>query len=272
MKSTDLQSVFVACVISLIQVCAFADPVRVALQPAKNHQGNSSLKKLCVALSTPCQLSTTQAYQDPDRPEAYLWLIDESKPMLAKLALDQTQLQVLIELDFKNRVHSAPFSRPNEEPMVIDPALYLTPTGEKAVALLISERTGYSGGGKMDTLADFIVISSQTVGSDAGDNPSAIYQSVPFESSGIIRACFTKNEYADTQKKKRRSCHDEFTDELLVSAKRAGNKTQPWVFKRKHVFLSAETRRKDKTELIVMDIPLNESATHRHKRVRAFLE
>lgn len=270
MKSTDLHSMFAVCFISLIQVCAFAGPIRVALQPSHNQQGNSSLKKLCAALSTPCQLSTTQAYQDPDRPQTYVWLIDESKPMLAKLALGLTPPKVLMEWDFKHRVHSAPFSRPNEEPMVIDPALYRTPTGEKAVALLISERTGYSGGGKMDTLADFIVVSSPSA--DAGDKPPAIYQSVPFESSGIIRACFTKSEYADAQKQKRRSCHDEFSDELRISAKRAGNTTGPWVFKRKHVYLSAETRRKDKTEWIVMDIPLNESASHREKRLRVFLQ
>lgn len=153
--------------------------------------------------------------------------------------------------------------------MVIDPALYLTPTGETAVAVLISQRTGYSGGGKMDTLADFIILSAERWLSVAGGKPSIIYQSVPFESSGMIRACFTEKEYADP---KRRSCHDEFSDELRISTQRVDNKTGPWVFQRKHVFKSAETRRKDKTTLILMNIPLNESAAHRQERLKAFLE
>jgi len=271
MKSTYLQSTFVACVISLIPLCALADQVRVPLQPAKSLQTNSSLKKICAALTTPCKPSTTQIYSDPDSPKSFVWLIDESKPMLAKLATDQPQAQVLIEMDFKGHIHSAPFSQPNEEPMVIDPALYLTPTGDKAVAVLISQRTGYSGGGKMDTLADFIILSSARLRLAAGVNYPAIYKSVPFESSGMSRACFTKEEYEDSQKQKRRSCHDEYTDVLQISAQRLENKTGPWVFKRKHVFVSAETRRKDQTKFITMDIPLNESDAHRSKRLKAFL-
>jgi len=269
MKSTYLQSTFVACVISLIPMCALADQVRVPLQPAKNLQTNTLLNKMCAALTTPCKPSTTQIYSDPDSPKSFVWLIDESKPMLAKLATDQPQPQVLIEMDFKGHVHSAPFSQPNEEPMVIDPALYLTPTGDKAVAVLISERTGYSGGGKMDTLADFIILSSARLRLKAGVNYPAIYKSVPFDSSGMSRACFTKEEYEDS---KRRSCHDEYTDVLQISAQRLENKTGPWVFKRKHVFVSAETRRKDETKLIPMDIPLNESDAHRSKRLKAFLD
>ena len=268
MKSTYLQSTFVACVISLIPLCALADQVRVPLQPAKSLQTNSSLKKMCAALTTPCKPSTTQIYSDPDSPKSFVWLIDESKPMLAKLATDQPQPQVLIEMDFKGHVHSAPFSQPNEEPMVIDPALYLTPTGDKAVAVLISQRTGYSGGGKMDTLADFIILSSARLRLKAGVNYPAIYKSVPFESSGMSRACFTKEEYEDS---KRRSCHDEYTDVLQISAQRLENKTGPWVFKRKHVFVSAETRRKDQTKFIPMNISLNESDAHRRKRLKAFL-
>ena len=272
MKSTYLQSTFFACVISLIHTCTFAAQVRVPLQHAKNLQTNSSLKKMCAALNTPCKPSTTQIYRDPDSPKSYVWLIDESKPMLAKLATGQPQPLVLIEMDFKGHIHSAPFSQPNEEPMVIDPALYLTPTGDKAVAVLISQRTGYSGGGKMDTLADFIILSTSRLRLEAGVNYPAIYQSVPFESSAIIRACFTKEEYADSQKQKRRSCHDKYSDELHITAQRLENRTGPWVFKRKHVFVSAETRRKDQTKFIPMDIPLNESDAHRSKRLRAFLD
>lgn len=112
MKFTHLKSTFVICAISFIHACAFAAQVRVPLQPVKNLQAKLPLKKMCAALSTPCKLSTTQIYRDPESPKAYVWLTDESKLMEAKLAVDQPQPQVHIEMDFKGYVHSALFWNP----------------------------------------------------------------------------------------------------------------------------------------------------------------
>ncbi|MCK7226321.1 hypothetical protein L8P27_00385 [Enterobacter asburiae] len=79
----------------------------------------------------------------------------------------------------------------------IYPALYPLSKVKTAVALVSKWSTTYSGGGREEEYANFIMIN------DDGTYQLA-FKNIPFSSREMIKACFTEDDYA-----KQSHCHDE---------------------------------------------------------------
>lgn len=79
----------------------------------------------------------------------------------------------------------------------IYPALYPINKVKTAVALVSKWSTTYSGGGREEEYANFMMIN------DDGTYQLA-FKNIPFSSREMIKACFTEDDYA-----KKSHCHDE---------------------------------------------------------------
>lgn len=98
------------------------------------------------------------------------------------------------------------------------PALYPLSQTKQAVALVSTWSTGYSGGGREEAYADFLMLKAD------GEYQTA-FSNVPFSSREMIRACFSEQDYA-----KKSHCHDESWRILTLQFTDEGREYYSWKF------------------------------------------
>ena len=106
----------------------------------------------------------------------------------------------------------------NREEISVFPALYPINKTEQAVALVSKWSTAYSGGGRVEEYADFLILNSN------GSHQLA-FKDIPFSSSEMIRACFSEEDYA-----KNSHCHDESWSILNLKIIDEGKSYYSWKF------------------------------------------
>lgn len=122
--------------------------------------------------------------------------------------------------DFSRESNNAgnPDSGLNRDEVYIYPALYPLNRSTQAVAIVTKWSTAYSGGGRQEEYADFMLINRD-------GSYQIAFKNVPFSSSEIIRACFTEADYA-----KESHCHDESWHTLRLEFIDEGNMFYTWKF------------------------------------------
>ncbi|PVZ86647.1 hypothetical protein C9426_14590 [Serratia sp. S1B] len=102
--------------------------------------------------------------------------------------------------------------------ITIYPALYPLSKDKQAVALVHRWWTSYSGGGRDEEYADFVMI-----------NPDGSYKvaftNIPFSSKTMIRACYSEEDYT-----KSAHCHDEDWRILSLKFIDTGKEYYSWKF------------------------------------------
>lgn len=128
----------------------------------------------------------------------YFYLIS-SKLQLVKVRKDSGGYSNVNMWDFskENNNEDIPDDELTKGDVYIYPALYPLNKEKLAVALVSKWSTSYSGGGREEEYANFMMIN------DDGSYQLA-FKSIPFSSKKMIRACFTEDDYA-----KKSHCHDE---------------------------------------------------------------
>ena len=175
----------------------------------------------CARLSTPCHAQTTSAWVGDALPLGRLFLIDRARPMLMAVR----DGQIVQHWDFGAFAHSRSASKAEPgEPLEIYPALYPAGDGHYAVAIVHHRREGYSGGGALFSLADFVPLAAPPKTADAKAAPP-LYASVPFSCSKMVRACFSERESQTS-----RHCHDETEGYLTIQFPARNTPKQDWTF------------------------------------------
>lgn len=118
---------------------------------------------------------------------------------LTKLKKDGEVYSKMVSWDFtkETKNEDAPDDELTKSDVYIYPALYPLSKVKMAVALVSKWSTAYSGGGREEEFANFMMIN------DDGTYQQA-FKNIPFSSREMIKACFTEDDYA-----KHSHCHDE---------------------------------------------------------------
>ncbi|MEA9390989.1 hypothetical protein SJI19_10600 [Acerihabitans sp. TG2] len=123
----------------------------------------------------------------------------------------------LWRFDEKNK-STSPDEELNKEGLYIYPALYPLSKSKQAVALVSKWATSYSGGGREEEYADFVMINND-------GSYETVFKNIPFSSKEMIRACFSEADYAKTS-----HCHDENWSILNLKFIDDGKKYYSWKF------------------------------------------
>lgn len=202
-----------------IAATAHAEPGALRALPLEPMpDAKARVASACASLPKPCHPETTTAYLNKPR-EGKLYLIDSDGPQFAIVEDAPGEARRIRQWDFSGYAHSAsPVADGGDPPPLrIYPALYPLPQGRIAVAIVSEAREMYSGGGASFEIADFVEL-----GSDPAPR-RAVYASVPFSCSKMVRACFGLKEY-DTSP----HCHDEYSGYLTIRFPAQGNWQFTW--------------------------------------------
>ncbi len=157
---------------------------------------NSQYVDICKAVESYCKDGTT-IWKDKNSNKIFYLMPPQLQ--LIKLRKDTGAYSMLSTWDFskESKSESASDNESAKENVYIYPALYPLSKTKMAVALVSKWSTSYSGGGREEEYADFMMIN------DDGSYQLA-FKNILFSSSEMIRACFTEDDYA-----KKSHCHDE---------------------------------------------------------------
>ncbi|ELZ8935149.1 hypothetical protein U1D46_004179, partial [Cronobacter dublinensis] len=128
-----------------------------------------------------------------------IFYLTNSHLQLIKLKKDGDVYSKMISWNFTKETKSedVPDDELTRTDAYIYPALYPLSKLKMAVALVSKWSTTYSGGGREEEYANFMMIN------DDGTYQQA-FKNIPFSSREMIKACFTEDDYA-----KQSHCHDE---------------------------------------------------------------
>ena len=176
------------------------------------------LQKICVKNQKICDADSGRLWKIKGTKESIYYVIDSS-PTLLKIEKIKNKYNILNVWNFSKYQHS--YQSLDEEGitfngMKIYPALYPLNNKDYAIALINEWFAGYSGGGKVEQFADFLLLH------DDNSYDLAI-RSIPFYSSEMIRACFSQEEYWKSP-----HCHDETGSILNIQFKDIGKKYYQW--------------------------------------------
>lgn len=176
---------------------------------APDRISDAELAILCSRLTAPCDPLETRAYVERDAAAAPVYLIENTGPKIIRLNEGTTGDVGHADIwDFSGYRHS--YATPKSEPMSIYPALYPAPEGKPALALVSELHEGYSGGGAIFKVADFVVLS--TAGASSAAKWTLLYRGVPFECGSTSRACFSDRGYAKSP-----HCEDNYEGTLHLT-------------------------------------------------------
>ena len=147
-----------------------------------------------------------------------LYLTD-STPQLFEIEKTNQTYKIINHWDFKNYQHHSTNSSDGElgdYGTEIFPAFYPLNQQQHAIALVRHWGTGYSGGGRGEQVADFIMLKPQ------GKFKVAL-TSIPFYSYKMIRACFSERDYKTSP-----HCHDESGSTLSIQFRDVGKAFYQW--------------------------------------------
>ena len=175
------------------------------------------LKKICADLNLTCT-EGANLWKKKAANDGKVYLID-STPQLIELVKNKKSYKVADAWNFKNYQHHNKNSEDGElgdYGVELFPAFYPLNRQKFAIAIVQHWGTGYSGGGKGEQFADFVML-----------EPKGKYQlalpNVPFYSYEMIRACFSEKDYQTSP-----HCHDESGSSLSIQFKDVGKPYFQW--------------------------------------------
>lgn len=139
-------------------------------------------------------------------------------PKLTQMQLKNGKYRVVNEWDF-SKVNKS--NELGDEDLTFDgteifPALYPVSKTKNAIALVTKWSAAYSGGGRIEQVADFFMLN--------GDNSyNPVVSDVPFYSQERIKACFTQSDYD-----KKSHCEDESWSIIKIRVVDSGHEYYSW--------------------------------------------
>lgn len=186
-----------------------------ALTAIKKESGQYT--QICKAVENACK-NGAEIWQENDADDTvYLMLPDLQ---LIKLKKEKTAYSKVTtwNLSKESANENSPDDGLTKDKTYLYPALYPLNKTKMAVALVTRWSTSYSGGGREEEVADFVMIN------DDGSYQLA-FKDIPFSSREMIRACFTAADYAKTS-----HCHDENWKVLKLEITDTGKNFYAWKF------------------------------------------
>lgn len=173
-------------------------------------------------------ISICSAFKDTCKGSAAIWKAKNSDDSFYLILPGTRLMEVQREGDTLTKVAMWDFSgyktehTPDEDltqdENYIYPALYPLSKTKWAVAIVSRWSAGYSGGGRSEEIADFMMLNR-----DGSYQPA--FKNVPFSSAAMIRACFTEADYA-----KSAHCHDESWSVLRLKITDTAKAFYSWRF------------------------------------------
>ena len=169
-------------------------PKPVALTALKKN--SAQYVDICKAVDDSCKEGVSIWKEKKSNDIFYL---TTSHLQLMKLKKDSNVYSKIVSWDFSREIKNedAPDDELTKGDIYIYPALYPLSKVKVAVALVSKWSTSYSGGGREEEYANFMMIN------DDGTYQPA-FKNIPFSSKEMIKACFTEDDYA-----KKSHCYDE---------------------------------------------------------------
>ena len=139
-------------------------------------------------------------------------------PKLAQMQLKNGKYRVVNEWDFSkvNQSNELGDEDLTFNGIEIFPALYPVSKTKNAIALITKWSAAYSGGGRIEHVADFFMLNSD-------NSYTPIVSDVPFYSQEQIRACFTQSDYDKTS-----HCKDENWSIIKIRVVDSGLDSYSW--------------------------------------------
>lgn len=174
-------------------------------------------KNICGQLNLACGEDLT-VWKMKNSTENKLYLTDDT-PQLFELSKANNQYKLLNAWSFKQYIHSSHDSGDGELAdygIEIFPAFYPVNRQKNAITLVKRWGTSYSGGGRGEEIADFLMLEPE------GQFKTALFE-IPFHSYEMIRACFSEKDYKTSP-----HCHDESGSTLSIQFKDVGKPYYQW--------------------------------------------
>jgi hypothetical protein len=196
---------------------AVADQIK-AIPWIKLKTESSQAKQICQGLKVNCG-KDVEVWKKQSGSDAHLYLTDNT-PQLIEFIKQHNQYVVLNSWSFQHYQHRSrnrSFDEDlNSDGLSVYPAFYPLNRQKLAIAVVKRWSTGYSGGGRVEEVADFVML-----------EPKQTYKlalaDVAFHSYEMIRACFAQEEYESSP-----HCHDESGSTLSIQFKDIGKTYYQW--------------------------------------------
>lgn len=203
--------------LTVVSVQVFATDAIQAVPLIKLKSDSLQLKKICADLNLTCS-EGANLWKKKASNDGKVYLID-STPQLIELIQEKKNYKVVNSWRFKDYQHHNKNSEDGElgnDGVEIFPAFYPLNRQKFAIAVVQHWSTGYSGGGKSEQFADFVML-----------EPKGVYKlalpDIPFYSYEMIRACFSEKDYKTSP-----HCHDETGSSLSIQFKDIGKPYYQW--------------------------------------------
>ncbi|MEN8367062.1 hypothetical protein [Acinetobacter bereziniae] len=201
----------------LLSHAAVADQIK-AIPWIKLKTESSQAKQICQALKVNCG-KDVEVWKKQSGADTHLYLTDDT-PQLIEFIKENNQYVVLNSWSFQQYQHhgrNSDFDNElNNDGLSIYPAFYPLNRQKLAIAVVKRWSTTYSGGGRAEEIADFVML-----------EPNHAYKlalaDVAFHSYEMIRACFYQEEYQSSP-----HCHDESGSNLSIQFKDIGKEYYQW--------------------------------------------
>jgi len=199
-----------------VSTISFAEEVK-AIPLVKLKSKTEQLSKICETLKVQCG-SGAAIWKRKNSTDLKLYIIDDTPQLIEFEKVNQSYERVN-SWNFINYQHHSQKSMDGELAdygTEIFPAFYPLSQQNLAIALVKHWGTAYSGGGKGEQVADFLMLKPQ------GKFNVALDQ-IPFHSYEMIRACFSEKDYKTSP-----HCHDESASNLSIQFKDVGKLYYQW--------------------------------------------
>jgi len=196
---------------------AIADQIK-AIPWVKMNTETAQVTHICQALKISCT-NNAEVWKKKTIKDNHLYLIDKT-PQLIEFVKENNQYVMLNSWNFKHYQHHS--KSPMDEVLSSDgiriyPAFYPLNRQKFAIAVVKRWSVSYSGGGRLEEIADFVML-----------EPNGVYKlalaDTPFHSYERIRACFSQEEYESST-----DCHDESSSNLSIEFKNIGKTYYQWI-------------------------------------------
>ncbi|MEZ2604145.1 hypothetical protein [Kluyvera intermedia] len=183
-------------IVSFSTVAGITDITTKPVALAALKKSSAQYIDICKAVDDSCK-GGTSIWKEKNSDN--IFYLTKSHLQLMKLKKDGDVYSKMVSWDFskESKNEDAPDDELIKNDVYIYPALYPLSKVKTAVALVSKWSTTYSGGGREEEYAKFMMIN------DDGTYQPA-FKNIPFSSREMIKACFTEDDYA-----KQSHCHDE---------------------------------------------------------------
>ena len=172
---------------------------------------------ICKAVESDCKTGTAIWKEKDSNVNFYLTSSDLQLVKVRKNDNKYTKVNIW-NFSKENKTDDTPDDALTKDYIYIYPALYPLNKTKMAVALVSKWSTAYSGGGRVEEYANFMMINDDS-------SYQVAFNNVPFSSKEMIRACFTEEDYA-----KKLHCHDENWSILNLKITDDSKEFYSWTF------------------------------------------